>query len=70
MEIKKKADSASPEGCALGGRQVGLVQWFLNLFYITHPLLPNKQGYEIYPQPQYTQWCSFLKNTKVTNPYS
>jgi len=38
----------------------------LNLFYISYPFI--KQDYQIYPQ--YTQWCSFIKNTKLTNSYS
>jgi len=32
----------------------------LNLFYISYPFI--EQAYWIYPQ--YTQWCSFIENTK------
>jgi len=39
---------------------------FLNLYYTFHPFI--KQNHQIYPQ--YTQWCSFVENTKVTNPIS
>jgi len=39
---------------------------FLNLFYIFHPFI--KQDWQTYPQ--YTQWCSFIENTKLTNSYS
>ena len=35
----------------------------LNLFYVFYPFI--KQDYQIYPQ--WTQWCSFIENTKVTN---
>ena len=38
----------------------------LNLVYISYPFI--KQDYQIYPQ--YTQWNSFLKSTKLTNSYS
>ena len=38
----------------------------LNLFYIFYLFI--KQDYRSYPQ--YTQWCSFIKNTKLTNFYS
>ena len=38
----------------------------LNLFYISCPFI--KQDYQIYIQ--YTQWCSYIQNTKLTNSYS
>jgi len=38
----------------------------LNLFYISYPFI--KQDHQIYPQ--YTQSCSFIENTKLTNSYS
>jgi len=38
----------------------------LNLFYISYPFF--KQNHEIYLQ--YTQWCSFIENMKLTNSYS
>ena len=38
----------------------------LDLFYISYPFI--EQDYQIYPQ--YTQWCSFIENTKWTNSYS
>jgi len=38
----------------------------LNLFHTFYPFI--KQDYQIYPQ--YTQWCSFLKITKLANSYS
>ena len=38
----------------------------LNLFYISYLFIT--QVYQIYPQ--YTQWCSFIENTKLTNSYS
>ena len=41
-------------------------QWFLTFFYISYPFI--EQDYEIYPQ--YTQWCSFIENTKLKNCYS
>jgi len=34
----------------------------LNVFYISYPFI--KQDYQIYPQ--YTQWCSFIENAKLT----
>jgi len=37
----------------------------LNLFYIFYPFF--KQDDQIYTQ--YTQWCSFIKNMKLTNFY-
>jgi len=37
-----------------------LEQWFLTFFNLF-----IKKDYQIYPQ--YTQWCSFIKNTKLTN---
>jgi len=37
-----------------------------NLFYISYPFV--KQDYQIYSQ--YTQWRSFIKNTKLTNCFS
>jgi len=40
----------------------------LNLFYISYPFI--KQDYRIYPQAQYTHWCAFIENTKLTNSYS
>ena len=44
-----------------------LDQWFLTFFYISYPPF-IKQDNQIYPQ--YIQWCSFLKNIKLTNRYS
>ena len=38
----------------------------LKHFYISYPFI--KQDYQIYHQ--YTQCCSFIKNTKLTNSYS
>jgi len=38
----------------------------LNLFYISYPFI--RQDYQIYPQ--YTQWSSFIENTKLTRSYS
>jgi len=38
----------------------------LNLFYMSYPFI--KQDYQIYLQ--YSQWCSCIKNTKLTNLYS
>jgi len=37
-----------------------------NLFHIFYPF--TEQDYQIYPQ--YTQWCSFIQNTKLKNWYS
>ena len=37
-----------------------------NLFYISNPFI--KEDYQIYPQ--YSQWCSFIKNMQLTNSYS
>ena len=33
----------------------------LNLIHISYPLI--EQDYQIYPQ--YTQWCTFIENTKL-----
>jgi len=49
--------------CFMGHRPV-----VLNLFYISYPFI--KQDYRIYPQAQYTHWCSLIENTKLTNFYS
>jgi len=38
----------------------------LKIFYISYPFI--KQDHQIYPR--YTQWCLFLKKTKLTNSYS
>ena len=38
----------------------------LILFYISYPFI--RQDYQIYPQ--YTEWCSFIENAKLTNSYS
>jgi len=37
-----------------------------NLFYMSSPFI--EQDYQIYPN--HTQWCSFIKNTKLTMSYS
>jgi len=45
---------------------LGLMQLFLTFFYMSYPFI--KQYYQIYPK--YTQWCSFIKITKLTSFYS
>jgi len=45
---------------------LGLGQWFLTFFYISYPFI--KQDYQIYAQ--YTQRCSFIETTKLTNFFS
>ena len=74
-EIRVFLESLSTNNCVIQSTITswGPVLWVIDqwsLTFFTYPTLSSNKITGFTPQAQYTHWCSFIENTKLTNFYS